>query len=206
MSSGAKVKLSTGKRLRILSEHLIRARIHYDLWWFLEGEDTFPRIRDTLNDFSEFFLFDINAHFTSLIIRSAVIWDETKGVVSLPKIAKDILDPARFPQHNDILDEIEQLKAAAAGIVTIRHESIAHISDKKDRSEVFRKAMVIPDNLPVMMDSWLDVVNKLRSMQRPVMNACDFRELPLRHLEGLIRRLGGPDLSPRNLMDEVFGS
>ena len=197
-------KLPLSKRLEILCEQLVRARIHYDLWWFLEGEDSFPLIRDTLNDYSEFFLVDTNAHFTNMIIRSAVVWDSRDDCISLLRVAKDILDPVRFPEHKEILNEIKKLRKGAAGILEIRHKAIAHVTERADRKQIFVDAGIIPAELPNMMDSWLAATNRLRAIHDANLPAIDFRSLPLHHLQALVRKLGGPDLQPRTCLDEIL--
>ena len=195
-------KLSIDKRLQILSEHLIRARIHYDLWWFLEGEDTYPKIRDTLNKFPEFFLVDTNAHFVSLSIRCGVVWDKTKNTISLPRIDRDILDPTRCNLHKGIQTEISCLEKASAGILNIRHGAIAHVSDSKGRMKIFSDENIIPNELPKMMADWLAVTNKLRQIVGLV--EVEFRAFALRDLQKLVHRLGGPDFRPKTRLDDIF--
>jgi hypothetical protein len=201
-------KLEAKDCLNILGEHVIRARIHYDLWWFLEGEDSRPSIAETLDDFPEFFLFDSNAHFASMIIRSAVVWDKARANVSLPRVANDILDPQCYEAHSELGARIAALGDDVAGLLKIRHKAIAHVTNKQTRVKVFQEAAIIPNDLPSKMSEWLEVINELRLIQDPNLDKSflfDFRDLPLLHLQKLIHKLGGPDLRPKSSLDQLLG-
>lgn len=194
--------LPLDQRLEILTQHIIRARIYYDLWWFSVGEQSRPQIVETLNQYSDYFRFDIQANFASMILHSSVVWDNRSDVISLPRLAKDILDPARFQVDRATLDKVGELKSAAIGIQSIRHEAIAHRSEDNDYETVFRNAGVIPDKIPEMMAEWLGVTNRLRAIRGMSQN--DFRDLPLTHYQELIHRLGGPDLRPKSSLDDIL--
>ncbi|MEN9932569.1 MAG: hypothetical protein RIS17_1142 [Pseudomonadota bacterium] len=193
--------LPLDQRLEILTQHIIRARMHFDLWWFSVGEQSGPRIAETLEQYAEFFRFDVQAHFASMILHSSAVWDNRGDVISLPRLARDILDPSLFPVDRSTLDKVGELKSAAIGIQTIRHEAIAHRNEGHDYDALFRNAGVMPDRIPDMMAEWLDVTNRLRSIRG--MPHSGFRDLPLAHYQKLIRHLGGSDVQPMSGLDDI---
>lgn len=197
-------KIPLDERLDTLIQQIIRTRIYYDLWWFYVGELTRPRIVGALNDFPEFFRFDIHAHFVSMIVHGAVVWDTKNGTISLPNLAREILDPKRCPGHVRVNEELEAQKLKAAGILKIRRGAIAHRSAFEDYATVFQSAGVAPAKLPEMISAWLRIANKLRQIHDPALLEAEFHQLPLHALSGMIHALGGPDLREATSLDDLF--
>ena len=79
------------RRLEIVTQQIIRAKVYFDIWWFYKSPETRPQIIKKMNDFSEFYRFDEHAHFVAMIIHCGVIWDRSTRIVSLKKVAVDIL-------------------------------------------------------------------------------------------------------------------
>lgn len=192
------------RRLEIVTQQIVRAKLFYDIWWLYKGSETRPHIIDTLNDFSEFFRFDEHAHFVSMVIHCAAIWDKRRGNVSLPGVANCILDPRGKTEDKALDDAISGYAKAAQGLVKLRHEAIAHRSAEFDYSEAFTRAAVTPDSIPTMLGEWLNVANQLRKRRNMV--DVTFAEVPLQDAQRVIHALGGPDLRPANPLDELFGS
>ncbi len=198
----SQTKLSVEQRLETLTQIIIRARIYYDFWWFLEGEELLPQIIDTLNDFPDFFRFSRHSYFVCLTVNTAVVWDKRKDNISLEQIASDVLDCQRYPAHKEIVSNIEKLKAEAKGLAIIRHGAIAHRSSTETYTEVFERAGLIPNKIPTMLSAWLDIANKLRAELN--LGPAAFQDMPLEHLQALIHVLGGPDLKPSSWLDEIL--
>ena len=194
--------LSVEQRLETLTQIIIRARIYYDFWWFLEGQESLPNIIDTLNDFPDFFRFARHSYFVSMIVHSAVVWDKGRGKISLEQIASAVLDCQRYPAHKEIASNIAQLKEEAKGLVAIRHGAIAHRSSTESYAKVFERAGVISNTIPSMLLKCLEIANQLRE-QRSLVTA-DFLDTPLQNLQTLVHRLGGPDLKPKSSLDEIL--
>ena len=192
------------RRLEIVTEQIIRAKLFYDIWWFYKGNETRPHIIDTLNNFSEFFRYDEHAHFVSMIVHCAVVWDSRSNNISLCTVAKCILDPRRNCADRESVSAIEELRKNASGLVKIRHEAIAHRSGEFDYDEAFRRARVVPASIPVMIEAWLEVANNFRTAKG--LPKSEFAELPLVHARRIITKLGGPDLNPSSPLDGLFGS
>ena len=197
-------KISLTDRLEILTQQIVRVKIYYDLWWFAHGPITGPSIEDTLNDFPTFFLFDKHAHFIGMLVHSAVVWDDGKKKISLPNISDEILDTKRFPEHSALKREIDDLESHAKGLVVIRNNAIAHRSAYDNYEIVIKSAGVSLDDLPIMINSWLEAVNKLRALIKPPLREMEFNPLPLGQLQDLIGRLGGPNLRPPSALDEIL--
>ena len=199
---GVDKPLSVERQLEIVTQQIIRAKIFYDIWWLYVGSESRPQIIETLDNFSEFFRFDEHAHFVSMIVHCAVVWDKRRDAVSLPSVAKSILDPRRNGDQKVLLDKIESYRPVAERLRTIRDKAIAHRSIELDYADAFKKAGVIPDCISTALHNWLDAVNALRTEKG--MNTAVFAELPLEHARELIYALGGPNLKPENSLDYLF--
>ena len=181
------------RQLEILTQQVVRSRIFYDIWWLYKGSNTRPKIIDAMNDFSEFYRFDEHAHFVSLIIHCVVLWDKGAGNVSILSLARKVLDPKRNGADKELYEKVTQLEKSAKGIITLRHEAIAHRSAVFDYDEAFRRARISPNSIRDMTSQALAYVNELRV--RRSMPEAFFTELPLVHAKALIRAVGGPDLN-----------
>lgn len=191
-------EMDKNEQLEILTQQIFRARIYYDLWWASVGSETYLASVESLEDFSEFLRFDAHAHFVTMIIHCATVWDNKN--ISLHSLGSKILGQGRSGCHSTIWKDICHQKELAKGIMTIRHEAIAHRSNLYDYQAAFERAGVIPDELPMMMTSWLDLVNELKKIEGvascKVISELDFNNLPLLDMQKLIYKLGGPDLKP----------
>ncbi len=199
-------KMDDNEQLEILTQQIFRARIYYDLWWTSVGSETPLANAKSLEEFSEFLRFDAHAHFVTMIIHCATVWDNK--YISLPRLGNEILGQERFGIHSTIWTAICDQKELANGIMKIRNEAIAHRSKFYDYDAVFERAKVIPDELPKMMTSWLDLVNELKTIRGmkcdKVTGETDFNNLPLLDMQKLIHKLGGSDLQPRTCLDEIL--
>jgi hypothetical protein len=195
-------KLHSNEQLEVLTQQIIRARIYYDLWWFYAGDKTRPEIVDTLNDFPEFFRFEIHAHFVAMIVHCCTIVDKTADTISLKRIADALLDPKRFQDDRLLLDRVAKAVANAEGLQKIRHKAIAHRSDTFNYASTFKEAAVTPDCIPVLLSEFLDLANELRRKLR--LQDADFNPLALEHIKSLIHVIGGPDLRPHNDLGGLF--
>ncbi|MGE8141538.1 hypothetical protein ACQKOE_06155 [Novosphingobium sp. NPDC080210] len=190
-------KLSPEEQIRILGEHVIRARMHYDVWWFLEGEETRPLILETLNNYPEFFLLDSSAHFSSMVIRCALIWDSSSSGISLWDLANDrrVMDKSRFPEDRKFIDQLTTIRKRAQGLLTLRNQSVAHVNIFEKRRDIFQRAKVIPHTIPVLLEEWRAVINSLGQKINPDLPEFVFREYALNQFKHLIHNIGGPDLT-----------
>jgi AbiU2 len=185
-----------------MTQQVVRARIYYDLWWFVTGSPSREQIIDQLNQFSDFFRFDNHAHFVGMIVHCATVWDKSSEAISLPKLAGEILEPKRFSEHDAARLKILELKKETDGLVKIRHNAVAHRNGSTDYASVFKQANVIPNQIPIMLADWLQVTNFLR--QSCNMEPECFREPPLRHFQELVLNLGGPDLRPNTALHDIL--
>jgi hypothetical protein len=112
------------------------------------------------------------------------------------------LDPKRCPVEAELLDRVNRAIDAAAGIKGIRDEAIAHRSNEFNYSSAFKRAGVKPDSIPDLLSEFLDLANELRKKQN--LQVADFAPLPRTDAMRLIHALGGPDLRPRNTLDDIL--
>ena len=77
-----KTALPLDERLDVAAQLAKRVRIFYDIWWFYDGADTRSRMLDTMNAYSEFFRFDTHAHFVSMVIHLAGLFESGNDTVN----------------------------------------------------------------------------------------------------------------------------
>jgi len=70
-------------RLDRVAQHIIRARLFFDLWFYFEGENTRPQIIETMRDYNEFFRFTLHAYLLSYVIYIASVFDGRSDTISL---------------------------------------------------------------------------------------------------------------------------
>jgi hypothetical protein len=68
--------LPLDERIELSAQLVKRARIFHGIWFFYEGAETRPAILDTMNCYSEFFRFESHAHFVSLVVHLAALFEK----------------------------------------------------------------------------------------------------------------------------------
>lgn len=81
---------SLNQRLERVGQHIVRARLFLDLWFYFEGQASRRDIIDTMREYSEFFRFAPHAYFTTYIIYMAGVFDKKKGTISLEKLFEKV--------------------------------------------------------------------------------------------------------------------
>ncbi len=140
--------LPLDERLNVAAQLVTRARIFYDIWWFYEGADTRPKILDTMNVYSEFFRFDTYAHFVSMVIHLAGLFEARSDTVNFGAL----IDEAEAADVSKAaVDRARALMTEVAGVPSkvaiLRSNLFVHRSASLSYAEAFRKADLKPDQL-----------------------------------------------------------
>ena len=194
--------LDIERQIEVVTQQIVRAKIFYDIWCLYSDKENHAAIFEKLSIYGDFLRYDAHAHFVSMVIHCAVVWDKAKSNVSLPAVSKLILDPNGKPNDKALSETIAQCAQKAGGLVTLRHEAIAHRSQRFDYSDAFARAQIVPNEIPLMLTEWLAITNQLRGQKGMV--AKQFEQSPLEKARQLILSLGGPNLRPIGPMDDVF--
>lgn len=150
------------ERLNVAAQLIIRARIFYDIWWFYEGSDTYPRIRDTMNVYSAFFRYDIHAHFVSMLIHLAGLFESRGDTINFGALIKET-------EANGISKEavdkawalIREVADVPTKLIILRSNLFAHRGASHSYEEFFQKAKLKPDQIRDLTVVGLKIANTL---------------------------------------------
>jgi hypothetical protein len=155
--------LPLDKRLYHAGQHVVRARLFLDLWFYFEEKTTRAKIIGTMREYNEFFCFTPHAYFVAYVIHIAAMFDRTKDTISLTRLVNE-MKAGRFIQGRDAA-EVDALLAEAAPIAekvtVLRHRAFAHRSASISYNDVFKLASVRPDQLRDLTEIALKVANRL---------------------------------------------
>lgn len=155
--------LPLDERLYRAGQHVVRARLFLDLWFYFEEKTTRAKIINTMREYNEFFRFTPHAYFVAYVIHIAVMFDRTRNTISLTRLAKE-MKAARLIQGQEAA-ELDALLAEAAPIAEkvniLRHSAFAHRSASISYDEVFKLAALRPDQLRDLTDVALKIANRL---------------------------------------------
>src|ERR1700730_11416885 len=85
-------------------QHVVRARLFLDLWFYFEEKTTRAKIIDAMREYNEFFRFTPHAYLAAYVIHIAAMFDKTRGTISLTRLANEMkaarLIPGEQAQEN----------------------------------------------------------------------------------------------------------
>ena len=185
--------LPLNQRLDRIGQHIVRARLFLDLWFYFEGRASRSKIIDTMREYNEFFRFTPHAYLTTYVIYMAGVFDKSKGTISLAPLSREVKAAGQLKAPDAAIVEALLTKAEpiAEKVTTLRHNAFAHRSAHFSYDDVFEMAAVKPDQLRELTDMALEVTNQLllaRGLRKQY-----FNEMPLEAAEAMMRALGSPD-------------
>ena len=149
-------------RLREASTTLIVARASFDIWWLYAGSQTRPKFIAGMNEYSEFFRFDEEAHFRVAVVGLYTLFDGRSDTVTL----KSLIDKVELA-GNDVVQiraRLSALDVKIAAIKVLRHKLFAHRDHKLAYNTVYELAKVRPDDLRMLTDESLSILNDLAAL------------------------------------------
>ena len=84
------------ERLYRAGQHVVRAGLFLDLWFYFEEKTTRAKIIETMREYNEFFRFTPHAYFVAYVVHIAAMFDRRRDTISLPRLAKEMKE-ARLP-------------------------------------------------------------------------------------------------------------
>jgi AbiU2 len=155
--------LPIDERLERAAQLVLRSRNFFDIWFYFESKDTRPAIIDTMNCFSEFFRFDIHAHFVAFIVHIAALFEKREDTINLPGLATELkqsnLISAQAATDVDAL--LGQADKMAPKVHILRSNLFAHRSATLPYDRVFKKAAITPGEMRGLTKIALKIVNHL---------------------------------------------
>src|SRR5438045_7754184 len=77
-------------RLDRVAQHILRARLFFDLWFYFEGQGTRRKIFETMDEYSEFFRFTPHAYLVSYVIYMAGVFDKRSDTITLVHLIPEV--------------------------------------------------------------------------------------------------------------------
>jgi hypothetical protein len=181
--------LTLEERLYRAGQHVVRAGLFLDLWFYFEEKTTRAKIIETMRDYNEFFRFTPHAYFVAYVVHIAAMFDRRRDAISLQRLAKE-MKAAGLIQRQEAA-EVDALldKAApiAAKVTILRHCAFAHRSASISYDDVFKLAAVKPDQLRDLTVVALKIANRLLLARGPK-DQC-FTTLPREAAEAMMNVL-----------------
>jgi AbiU2 len=182
--------LPLDERLYRAAQHVVRARLFLDLWFYFEEKTTRAKIIETMRDYNEFFRFTPHAYLFAYVMHIAAMFDRTKDTISLTRLVNE-MKAARLIQGQEA-KQIDGLLAEAAPIAdkvaVLRHHAFAHRSARIGYDDVFKMAAVKPSQFRKLTELALKIANRLL-LARGLKDEC-FTPLPRQDAERMMKALG----------------
>jgi hypothetical protein len=186
--------LPLNQRLDRIGQHIVRARLFLDLWFYFEERDSRCKIIETMREYNEFFRFTPHAYFVAYVIYMAGVFDKRPGTISLPPLVREVKTLGQLKgQDAAAVDALlVGAKSVVDKVLILRHEAFAHRSAHISYNDVFTMAAVKPDELRDLTDKALKIANRLllaRGLEDQY-----FTELPREAAEAMMKalRVKGP--------------
>jgi hypothetical protein len=197
--SGPMQPLPLNQRLDRIGQHIVRARLFLDLWFYFEEQDSRRKIIDTMEEYNEFFRFTPHAYLVAYVIYMAGVFDKTTDTISFPHLVPEMKREGQLKDQDakDVDALLVEAKPVVSKILILRHKALAHRSAHISYDDVFKMAAVRPDQLRDLTDVALKIANRLliaRGLQDQ-----HFTELPREAAEAMMKALG-EKLSPSSSM------
>lgn len=180
--------LPLNTRLDRIGQHIVRARLFLDLWFFFEGPAR-RQIIGTMQEYGEFFRFTPHAYLAAYIIYMAGVFDKRGDTISLVSLVREVKAIGQLDAKDvSIVDALlAEAKPIADKVAILRHKAFAHRSAHISYNDVFKMAAVKPDQFRNLTDMALKITNRLCLACR--VGDHHFTELPREAAEAMMKTL-----------------
>jgi hypothetical protein len=158
-----KKPLPLDQRLDRIAQHIIRARLFLELWFYFEERDSRRAIIETMRDYNEFFRFAPHAYLVAYIIYLAGAFDYRTDTISLFPLTREMKGAGHLKGQDaarvDAL--LDEAKPIADKVTILRHKAFAHRDAHISYNDVFKLAAVKPAQLRELTEIALKIANRL---------------------------------------------
>jgi hypothetical protein len=179
------------ERLDRIAQHVIRAGLFLDLWFYFEESDSRCQIIETMEHYNEFFRFAPHAYFVAYVIYMAGVFDKRGDTISFGPLVREMKAVGHLdgPDATAVDALLAKAKPVAAKVVILRHKAFAHRDAHISYNDIFKLAAVTPVQLRELTEVALQIANHLlvaRGLQDQY-----FTELPREAAEEMMKVLAG---------------
>ncbi len=150
------------KILNDLLESINAAKAHYQIWWVISNEAR-PNFAQTMNQFADFFIVTLDAHFNSMVLNLTHLFDQGADSSTLLNYLNK--DQATFSPNElkTLKDRVKSLFLVAEPICKmIRNKAVAHKDAKLSEKEIFQNASITPNQIHDLIFSCANLIDDLR--------------------------------------------
>jgi hypothetical protein len=155
--------LPLNNRLGRLGQHIVRARLFLDLWFYFEERDSRRKIIGIMREYNEFFRFTPHAYLATYVIYMAGVFDKSRGTISLAPLIRELKAAGHLKAQDALVVDalLAKAKPIADKVAILRHKAFAHRSAHTSYNNVFKMAAVTPAQLRELTDTALEITNRL---------------------------------------------
>ena len=139
-------------------ESTTEASGHWQVWWAIANKAR-PDLVPNMNRFPEFFLATERAHFNSVFINLAHLFDKRRDVSSIERYLKSAKALYSAEEIKSISNRLAKHMVARDGVLDIRNKVIAHKNAGLSERQVFVKAGLRPRMIGGLVDECVTLVN-----------------------------------------------
>lgn len=145
------------------AQHVIRARLFLDLWFYFEEDRSRREIIETMREYGEFFRFTPHAYLVTHVVYMAGAFETRRDTISLVALISEMKASAQLNEQDEaeVSGLLSSAKPIAKKVAILRNNAIAHRTISRSYNDVFKLADVTPSELRNVTDMALKIVNRL---------------------------------------------
>jgi hypothetical protein len=152
--------ISADKVLADLIESSIEAKAHYQIWWALAHQAR-PRLDKQMERFPDFFIATQRAHFDSMIMHLAHLFDKDHATANIKKYISEA-PTIRSVDRLLLKKQLALMHPVVKAVLIIRHNVVAHRNAAHAEHQWFKKAGTTPNQVRALINSAVALVETLR--------------------------------------------
>ena len=172
-------------------ESTTEAAGHWQVWWAIANQAR-PSLVSRMNRFPDFFLATERAHFNSIFVNLAHLFDKRRDVSSIEKYLKSAKNAYSAGELKSISNRLAKHTAARVGVLEIRNHVIAHKNAGLSERQVFAKAGLRPRMIGNLVVECVAVVNFFAERENWSNRIFTSQRLSVATL-GVLRAIAPPD-------------
>src|SRR5437016_5028878 len=146
-------RLSLNERLDRVAQHVIRARLFLDLWFYFEADCSRREIIEAMREYSEFFRFTPHAYLMTYVVYMAGAFETRQDAISLVSLVREMKATGRLEQDKATVNSLlSSAKPIAKKVAILRNNAFAHRTVSMSYNDVFKLADVTPAELRDVTD------------------------------------------------------
>lgn len=164
MTTSAQVPVVPLKvRIDRVAQHVVRARLFLDLWFYFEEDRSRREIIETMREYGEFFRFTPHAYLVTYVVYMAGVFETRQDTISLVGLIREMKVARQLNGQDDtaVSGLLASAKPIAKKVAILRNNAIAHRTISMSYNDVFKLADVTPGELRDVTDMALKIANRL---------------------------------------------